>query len=146
MTAAHVVEGAVAVSGQVDGRPHTAWVTRIDQSIDLALLEIGQASSGPILQITNDDPSIGSDVAAFGYPHGRPLRMTEGIALDVGGSEVVKGQSYFGLLETDAVAEPGKSGGPLLNREGRVVGIVIAGDPGPSARHLPCKPQSSGRE
>lgn len=135
VTAAHVVDGAVAVSVQVDGRPHTAWVTRIDPSIDLALLQIGQVAAGSSLQIAGTDPAGGTSVAALGYPEGTPLRMTEGSVVGRDRSvSILDGSTLHGLLETDADAQRGNSGGPLIDRQGRVVGVVIAGDPRPSGQ------------
>lgn len=127
LTAAHVVDGAVAVSAQVDGEPHHAEVIGFDDSADLAVLEIDQGAAGTALQIADSDPVAGDQVAALGYPLGAPLRLTEGRVLAVDRPASVEGSVRYDLLESDAAGWNGNSGGPLVDRNGNVVGVVIAG-------------------
>ncbi len=127
VTAAHVVEGAVAVSVQVSGEPMPARVAALDTSLDLAVLDLGHSAPGAVLPLAPTDPAYGDSVAILGYPEGGPLRMTEGTILDPYAFAVIEGRSQPGLVETDASARPGNSGGPLVNPDGEVAGVVIAG-------------------
>lgn len=133
VTAAHVVEGAV----QVDGRPYTGSVVGYDPAVDLAVLHINQKAFGASLRFADLDPAPGTKVAALGYPNGAALRMTEGTVVAVGGSVDVEGHHREDLLEFDADSQPGNSGGPVIDSDGRVVGVLIAGNPAGRAFAIP---------
>ncbi len=66
----------------------------------------------------------GADVAAVGYPLGGPFTITEGVVIDrIDGFDFnVPGD----ILRISAEVQPGNSGGPLLDRRGRVAGVVYA--------------------
>lgn len=126
VTAAHLVNQAVSVSAQVDGTPRTAEVVGIDESADLAVLEIGEVASGTALAFAEADAQIGDAVAALGYPDGTALRLTEGHVLHVDQTVDVEGDLRHEVVESQVTARPGNSGGPLINVDGDVVGVVIA--------------------
>lgn len=127
VTAAHTVEGAVAVSVQVAGDPVSARVTALDTTLDVAVLRLGTDATGAVLSFAPTGPEFGDDVAALGYPDGGALRMTEGTVLDPDTSVLIEGDRQYGLVATDAATRPGNSGGPLLDAHGDVAGMVIAG-------------------
>jgi S1-C subfamily serine protease len=81
------------------------------QEHDLALLRV--ASELPTLQV-GSPPKVGDPVLAYGSPWGLPDVATRGIVSAVRGDVIV----------TDAQVHPGNSGGPLLNKDGQVVGIT----------------------
>ncbi|MGH3468695.1 MAG: S1C family serine protease [Thermocrispum sp.] len=126
VTAAHVVSDAVSVSAQVDGTPRIAQVVGIDESADLAVLEVDTAASGSPLPFADTSAEVSDHVAALGYPEGTALRLTEGQVVGVDQSVTVEGDQRHHVIEATASARRGNSGGPLINTDGEVVGVVIA--------------------
>lgn len=127
VTAAHVVRDSVSVTAQVDGVPRTAEVTGIDESADLAVLEVNTATSGAVLALATSEVATDEKVAALGYPEGAALRLTEGRVVAVDQTVTAEGQQLDDVIESTAEARHGNSGGPLVNAQGEVVGIVVAG-------------------
>lgn len=122
LTAAHVVGGkSVQLLRHGDSTPIDATVVRMFQRYDVALLALphpsGQESCVDV-QVTPPDP--GDDVYAIGSPASQELAfsLTRGI---VSGLRLMKGVQ---LVQTDASLNPGNSGGPLLDRHARVLGVV----------------------
>lgn len=136
VTAAHVIDGAVAVSVQVDGTPHTATVAGIDESADVAVLDLHSAAAGHALRFAQDDPERGDPVAALGYPNGDPLGLSEGTVVDVGESVLVEDKLRDGVVVSDVSVDHGNSGGPLIDDQGDVVGVMIAGQEPPDGRSI----------
>jgi serine protease Do len=106
-----------------DGRQFPASIKGYDEATDIALLEIVPA--GPQLPVADlgdsDSLRVGEWVIAIGNPLGLDHTVTLGIVS-------AKGRTGFGgqfddFLQTDAAINPGNSGGPLLNGQGRIVGI-----------------------
>lgn len=106
-----------------DGRQLPASIKGYDEATDIAILEI--APSGPPLHVAeigdSDALRVGEWVIAIGNPLGLDHTVTLGIVS-------AKGRTGFGgqfddFLQTDAAINPGNSGGPLVNAQGKVVGI-----------------------
>jgi serine protease Do len=106
-----------------DGRQFPASIKGYDEATDIALLEI--VPSGAKLPVgdlgDSDDLRVGEWVIAIGNPLGLDHTVTLGIVS-------AKGRTGFGgqfddYLQTDAAINPGNSGGPLLNAQGKIVGI-----------------------
>ncbi|HSE38435.1 MAG TPA: trypsin-like peptidase domain-containing protein [Blastocatellia bacterium] len=106
-----------------DGRQFPASIKGYDEATDIALLEI--VPSGPQLPVADlgdsDSLRVGEWVIAIGNPLGLDHTVTLGIVS-------AKGRTGFGgqfddFLQTDAAINPGNSGGPLLNAQGKIVGI-----------------------
>ena len=124
-TNAHVVTGAgrITVQGE-DGRSRGARLVYLDRDTDLAILYV-PGLDAPVLPLV-DDPRRGTDAAVVGYPGGGPLTLrgarVRGLATiaDDGGSGMREVVVFAGLVQ------PGNSGGPLLDLEGEVVGLVFA--------------------
>jgi len=75
--------------------------------------------------------AVGSDVVAIGNPLGLRDSTTSGIVSGLGRTTKAKAGSLSGLIQFDAAVNPGSSGGPLLNTQGLVVGVVVSiADPG----------------
>ena len=126
ITSEHVVgrEGVVGV-WLVDGRRYEGEVLERDATADLALVKI-QASE-PLDALMVGDPNgvrIGDEVLALGFPLadkiGSRLTVTRGIISSFRLSDGLE------LLQTDAAMNPGSSGGPLVNRQGEVIGINMS--------------------
>lgn len=124
LTNNHVVQGAdeilVALS---DRRERTAEVVGTDPMSDLALLKIDETDL-PVVQLGNSENlEVGEWVMAIGSPFGFELSVTAGIVSAKGRSLPDESGNYVPYIQTDVAINPGNSGGPLLNLEGKVVGI-----------------------
>ena len=90
-------------------------------TLDLAHIQI-QASQTftPIAIGDSDGARLGDDVIAIGYPLGSILGRTPTVTVGIISAK------RDDLLQTDAAMNPGNSGGPLLNADGEVVGVVVS--------------------
>ncbi|MDQ2049702.1 trypsin-like peptidase domain-containing protein [Natronolimnohabitans sp. A-GB9] len=126
----HVVGGASEVELQfVDEQWRTADVAGTDVHSDLAVLEVDDIPDGPDgLSFTTDEPTIGAEVLALGNPLGLDASISQGIISGIDRSlPSPTGFSIPAAIQTDAPVNPGNSGGPLVNLEGDVAGVVFAG-------------------
>jgi S1-C subfamily serine protease len=69
---------------------------------------------------------IGDPVVAVGNPFGLVGSVSEGVVSGLDRSTQIESTELHGLIQFDAAVNPGNSGGPLLNRDGEVVGLVTA--------------------
>jgi S1-C subfamily serine protease len=123
----HVVAGVEQVV-LIDstGKELTASVVRRDTGHDLALLRVSEPDSlPPALPLAGSDPRWGSRVFTIGYPRidtmGRTPKLSDGIISALSGY-----QDDPDSYQTSVPIQPGNSGGPLLNMNGEVVGVVAA--------------------
>ena len=136
LTNNHVVEsaadgGSITVSFN-DGSNANAEILGRDAVTDLAVIKAdGKSGLQPATLGTSADLKVGQEVVAIGSPFGLESTVTSGIisalnrpvaSSDAGGSE----QTVFPAIQTDAAINPGNSGGPLVDLEGRVIGINSA--------------------
>jgi len=122
----HVVAGAEDIRVTLwDGRRLEAEVRGTDPDTDLAVLTIMGDGGFPHAQLAAGEPEVGEWVLALGNPLGLGTSVTFGIVggVDRTGLGVA---TFEGLLQTDAAINPGNSGGPLVDLDGRVVGINTA--------------------
>ena len=123
MTNAHVLENATRFFVDLHDRRHfEARLIGTDPISDLAVLKIDAPGLIPATWGESDDVDVGSIVWAIGSPYGFQQTVTSGIlsGKDRPGDRKHKKQS---LLQTDAAVNPGNSGGPLVDSQGRVIGI-----------------------
>jgi len=141
LTNAHVIRGATTIKITVvtTGRTYDATVLGSDRSRDVALLQIEGASGldtvklGDSGALSTGDPvtAVGNAGGEGGIPSVSPGTITaldQTITVGEPGSGEI-GQ-LSGLIQTDAVLEPGDSGGPMYDAEGVVIGISTAADTG----------------
>ena len=131
-TAAHVVEGASTLSVTPEGgSPVSATVVGSDPARDVALVRADSALGAKALEFsTQDQPEVGADVVVLGYPLGLPFTATKGAVTGLGRDLSIESTEYQGLFQTDAAVNPGNSGGAIVDLQGKVVGIVVAGGEG----------------
>ena len=119
VTAHHVVEGVTDVKLRHKGKVWNATVVRRDATNDLALVRAKRLAAPPLWADATAQPSprAGDELVVVGSPYGLEGTVTTGIVSRV----------TYNRIQTDAAANPGNSGGPVVDDEGRVVGILVAG-------------------
>ncbi len=126
VTATHVVRGAERIAVDFgDGTAHGARLVGYDARRDVAVLRIQPRGPLPALDVVESTTlSPGEPVVVIGTPRGRPRVMTTGAVTATG--VTLPGQFPGIFILFDAEVQPGNSGGPLLNRHGQVIGVVVA--------------------
>lgn len=130
LTNYHVIEGATAVSVEVNGESYEADIVGSDASSDLAVVrlkDIDTSTLTPIEVGDSDDITVGEWVMAIGSPFGNEQSVSTGIVSALYRSTALTGTSgtaiYANMIQTDAAINPGNSGGALVNAEGQLIGI-----------------------
>ncbi len=130
LTALHVVANATAIQVSfADGTKSPAQVTATDPAHDIAVLTADQPPQTIVPAVLGDPRSVqvGSPAFVLGNPFGLAGSMSSGIVSALDRSfQLPNGTTLTGLIQVDAAVNPGSSGGPLVDRDGRVVGIVTA--------------------
>ena len=134
LTNNHVIAGATEIKVVVPktGHSYSARVVGYDRTDDVAVLKLKGASNLKTISADTSRPSVGEAVKAVGNAGGTGSLTTAPGSVtglnrsivandDQGGSE-----QLTGLIETNAGVQPGDSGGPLLTRAGRVIGMDTA--------------------
>lgn len=121
---AHVVEGAQSVKVKVGGEMHLAEIVRKDQGTDLAILKI--KGKFPALPLGDSRKvKMGERVYTLGFPkiplQGQEPKFTEGNISSLTGF-----QDSAGEFQISVPIQLGNSGGPLVNAQGEVIGIIVA--------------------
>ena len=122
LTAAHVVskrDTCLVLLG--DGRQAEARVWKIDEAHDVALLRVAE-DNYPALALASSVPPLGTEV----YAIGTPLREELERSVSKGIVSAVRNTEGLDAIQTDAAVNRGNSGGPLVDKTGKVVGIVSA--------------------
>lgn len=131
----HVVEGAtsVAVTIATSGAEYDATVVGADPESDVAVLQLDGASGLDVVDLDEDDATLGEAVTAVGNAEGQgSLSASAGTvtaleeSITTAAEGIVRSEDLAGLIETDAYVVGGYSGGALLDADGEVVGITTA--------------------
>jgi S1-C subfamily serine protease len=128
LTAEHVISGARSIKiSYTDGTSTTATVTSADAKKDIATVTPAKLPETLVPAVLGGGLEVGADVVAIGNPLGLTMSTTDGVVsgLDRTMSRE-KASDIPGLIQFDAAVNPGSSGGPLLNDQAQVVGIVVA--------------------
>ena len=128
VTNAHVVGESDEVQVQFsDDRTVTGTVHGVDTSSDLAVVRVDPARTGTLTALQLADSSTvttGQLAVAIGSPFGLPQTATAGIVSGTGRHiQAPDGFQIDSVIQTDAPINPGNSGGPLLDADGRVIGV-----------------------
>jgi len=127
LTNNHVVENASAIEVRLsDDRKFKATLVGRDARTDLAVLKVESSDPLPVAELGDSDRlRVGQWAIAIGNPFGLDRTVTAGIISATGRTHVGVA-TYEAFIQTDASINPGNSGGPLLNLDGRVIGINTA--------------------
>jgi len=122
-----VVQDAEDISVTLlDGRQLQAKLIGTDPDTEIAVIKI-DADNMDVLDLADSDSlEVGEWVLAIGNPFGLSHTVTAGIVSAKGRSNIIEELKYEDFIQTDAAINPGNSGGPLLNLDGKVVGINTA--------------------
>jgi len=127
LTAYHVVAGAESVSVRFyDGTTATGTVGQVQPERDLAVIRVRQLPNGVEAATLSGGVRQGDKVMAIGAPFGLDASVSSGVVSGIGRRFTVEetGQTLDNMIQFDAAVNPGNSGGPLVDLNGRVVGIV----------------------
>jgi serine protease Do len=123
----HVIDGASQVSVSLkDGRTFTGEVVGADEATDVAVIRLN-ATDLPAADLGDSETlKVGQFVLAIGNALGLPGGPTVSMGVLSAKGRPLPGSDFIfeGLLQTDAAVNPGNSGGPLADLEGRIIGIT----------------------
>jgi S1-C subfamily serine protease len=126
LTNAHVVGSSSQVQVTFsDGHTATAQVKGVDQSADLAVVQVPASDQlHPLTAGNSDALQVGDTALAIGSPFGLQGSFTAGITSGLNRSSTAPtGRALTGMIQTDAPINPGNSGGALLDAHGQLIGI-----------------------
>ena len=102
-----------------DGQRLTGETVRSNQAVDLALVRLPGARGKPLPLGDVGDLALGDRIMMIGSPMGLEFTVHEGLVSHLG--RVVNGVTF---IQLDAKVNPGNSGGPIIDEQGRVVGVI----------------------
>lgn len=130
LTNLHVVQGAKRIQVTfADGTESEALVIGVQPENDLAVIKAKRLPDDlqPATLGSSQNLQPGDEVVAVGFPFGIGPSVSAGVVSGLSRSFGSEGKTMMrGLIQADAAANPGNSGGPLINMAGEVVGIVTA--------------------
>jgi S1-C subfamily serine protease len=132
LTALHVVENDGKAGGKIqvrfaDGTLANAMVERRQPENDIAVLTVDQLPEVTVPAVIGGGAQVGDAVFPVGNPLGLQGSLSAGVVSALDRSvRSENGQTLKQLIQFDAAVNPGNSGGPLLDRDGHVIGIVTA--------------------
>lgn len=126
LTSLHVVENAASINVTFsDGTEAPAAVRSADAAHDIAVLAPARLPEVVVPAVLGGGAQVGDEVFAVGHPLGLVGSLSAGVVSGLDRSfPMSNGRSLQGMIQFDAAVNPGNSGGPLLNRNGQVIGIV----------------------
>ena len=128
LTNAHVVSGARSITVHTnDGASWAASVVAMESDLDLAVLQLQDASGLPTITMgDSDDLLLGETAIAIGNPYGLGLTVSTGVVASISREVETRQGLSQRYIQTDAAINPGNSGGALVNINGDLIGINSA--------------------
>ena len=129
-TSAHVVHGHATLQMILGDQVASGEVVAYVPEADVAIVRASRPLTGHVFTVVDELPGVGSEVAAVGYPLDGPLSMAgpgivssygEQARYELGDGEVIDATD---LMRMSVFINPGNSGGPVIDEQGRVVGLV----------------------
>jgi S1-C subfamily serine protease len=126
LTSLHVVDGSSGIRVTFsDGTESPARVTATDPEHDIAVLTPARLPEVVVPAVLGGGAQVGDEAFVLGNPLGLVGSLSAGVISGLDRSfPLGNGRSINGMIQFDAAVNPGNSGGPLLNRDGQVIGIV----------------------
>ncbi len=122
LTNAHVVDDAKTVEIRLaNGKTLTGQVLGVDAAVDIAVVKVSATDMPEAPMADSDRLDVGQRAIAIGNPMGLEGTVTTGVVSATNRNRSL--DDFVGFIQTDAAINPGNSGGPLLDSEGRVMGI-----------------------
>lgn len=125
LTNEHVVPQCESIKVVQSGKTYPASVITADKVNDLALLQTDKSNTHPLVFSKANRPSLGSDVTVLGYPLQGLLASSLNVTTGVVSAQTGPGDDIR-FIQISAPVQPGNSGGPVLDNNGHVVGLVVA--------------------
>ena len=131
LTSLHVVANANSIELTfADGTTSSARIVSEQPENDIAVIQADRPPAQLVPAVLGNPASVrvGDEAFVVGNPFGLSGSMSSGVisGLDRSFKEREGAQTLTGLIQIDAAVNPGNSGGPLVDRSGRVIGIVAA--------------------
>jgi serine protease Do len=124
LTSAHAVRGEEPTVTFADGRRATGRLAGVDADLDVAVIAVDTGGVAPVEWAPDGGAPLGAPVVALANPGGRGLRATLGfVSAGERRFRGPRGRRITGAIEHTAPLPRGSSGGPLLDAEGRLLGI-----------------------
>jgi S1-C subfamily serine protease len=126
LTALHVVQGGEPIQVRfADGTQATGRIENQQPATDIAVLSVDRLPEVVVPAVLGGGAEVGDAVFPVGNPLGLQGTLTAGVVSALERSIRTEGGGTLkGLIQFDAAVNPGNSGGPLLDRNGQVIGIV----------------------
>jgi S1-C subfamily serine protease len=128
MSNAHVVAGSESVTVEAEGKTYDATVVSYDPNADISILDVPDLPSTP-LQFDMQEAPTGTDAVVMGYPGGGEFTATPGRIREIiqlNGPDIYHTTTVTREVYTiRGTVRQGNSGGPLIDKDGRVLGVVF---------------------